>query len=98
MGEKEDLLLCPITGELFDDPVVLEGDGYTYEKDALIKYIEENPKCYSPTTGELITEIKIIPNNTLKNIVNKYKENVKDSHSELLEIITKLKKWKSKSY
>jgi len=92
MYEREDLL-CPITGELFEEPVVLEGDGFTYEKAAILKYIEENTKLYSPTTGALITETKIIPNNTLKNIVNKYRENIisNDNNGESLEIIEKLR-------
>lgn len=37
-----DHLCCLLTGEPMTDPVLLEGDGQTYERAAIVKYLKEN--------------------------------------------------------
>ena len=61
--------LCPITTELPVDPVVAE-DGNTYERTAIAKWVEENPR--SPITGaamgtRLISSPKV--RNTIEKLV-----------------------------
>ena len=58
-----DDLLCPITGELFRDPVLLSGDGQTYERSAVEKWLETHDT--SPISGaklETAMEKTLIPN------------------------------------
>lgn len=42
-------LLCPLTGNVINDPVVLT-DGYTYERAAIVEWLEQQP--FSPLTME----------------------------------------------
>lgn len=46
--EAEELLLCPITQEVIQDPHFCTLDGYTYEKDAIVDWLRRNPT--SPIT------------------------------------------------
>jgi len=53
-------LKCPITKEMFSDPVLLTGDGHTYERSAVEKWLSEHNT--SPLTGAVLSETKLIPN------------------------------------
>ena len=59
-------LICPITFPLFQDPVVAE-DGHTYERNAIIEWIQRNET--SPLTREPITIAGLRPNHTVKILV-----------------------------
>ena len=48
-------LVCPITAELFRDPVLCVGDGYTYEREAAEKWFADG-KTTSPMTGAELPE------------------------------------------
>lgn len=55
-GAQHDVTCCPITGLRMRDPVI-GPDGYTYEREAIEKWIECNgasPKTLMPLEGELI--------------------------------------------
>lgn len=65
-----DHLLCPITSEMMADPVIAE-DGHTYERAALMSWIERNPT--SPMTREPIGQM-VIPNRGIKAAIEEYKE------------------------
>jgi len=54
-------LQCPITGELFLDPVLLVGDGHTYEREALQQWFDQG-KDTSPMTGTKLTDKTMAPN------------------------------------
>ena len=62
-----DELRCPITQEAIQDPVLLAGDGHTYERDAVLRWLSENPR--SPVTGLPLTEpgaCAVYPNMALR--------------------------------
>tara|TARA_B100000427_G_C15504260_1_gene593246 strand:+ start:103 stop:684 length:582 start_codon:yes stop_codon:yes gene_type:complete len=59
-------LECPITFEIFYDPVIAE-DGHTYEKWAILKWFEENNT--SPKTNQIIGKC-LIPNIALKILID----------------------------
>ncbi|CAF1478412.1 unnamed protein product, partial [Rotaria sordida] len=59
--------LCPITHQLFKDPVLAE-DGHTYEREAIVKWIQEHGT--SPITRQLLNIDQLRPNCTIKNILN----------------------------
>jgi len=60
-------LRCPITQEAIQDPVLLAGDGHTYERQAVLRWLSENPR--SPVTGLPLTEpgaCAVYPNMALR--------------------------------
>ena len=52
--EPPDWLTCPLSKELFDDPVVLPADGRTYERARIVAWLDDHgssPFTRSPATG-----------------------------------------------
>ena len=64
------LCQCPITHQLFQDPVVAE-DGYTYEREAIINWINTNGT--SPVTRQPLSINQLRPNLTIKNMVDEFR-------------------------
>ncbi|CAF1569447.1 unnamed protein product [Didymodactylos carnosus] len=67
-------LICPITFELFRDPVVAE-DGHTYEKQAIIDWIKRNQT--SPITRQPLCIETLRPNYIVKKLVDEFETNVR---------------------
>lgn len=63
-------LLCPITHEFMREPVVAS-DGYSYEKDAISKWISSG-NTTSPMTNEPLNDLNLVPNKTLSLLIKKY--------------------------
>jgi len=61
------LFLCPITQDLFDEPVIA-GDCHTYSKDAIEKWLET--KNTSPQTNLELPHKFVFPNLTLNSIIH----------------------------
>jgi ankyrin repeat protein len=59
-------LYCPITSELFQDPVVT-ADGHTYEREAIAKWLASHDT--SPLTGKRLSSKQLIPNLRVKSMV-----------------------------
>jgi len=64
-GIPEDFF-CPITQELFIDPVLTE-DGHTYERHAITLWIQKNDT--SPATGKHLQSKILIPNHAVRRAV-----------------------------
>jgi hypothetical protein len=64
-------LLCPIRQEIMKDPVLLVGDGRSYEREAIQSWLEQHRKT-SPLTNEPLTdeEMRLISNRTLKDVIH----------------------------
>lgn len=62
---------CPISWELFKDPVILE-DGFTYERESISEWLTKHKT--SPNTNSKIYSKKLIPNQSLKNVVGLYQQ------------------------
>ena len=62
-ASNSDALECPITYELFVDPVMLEGDGVVYEREAIENWLRRG-NLTSPATGVALkaTQTNLIPN------------------------------------
>ena len=58
--DNTDLLLCPITNQVFTDPVIAS-DGWTYERNALAALLNTDHRI-SPKTGQSLDRNIIIPN------------------------------------
>lgn len=59
-------LICPITNEVFKDPVVAE-DGFTYERTAIEEWFKTKDK--SPMTNTTVKNKTLIPNKSLQSII-----------------------------
>jgi len=62
----EDDVCCPITMLLMADPVVT-ADGFSYEREAIVKWLQEHD--ISPKTGEPLPNKVLIPNHTLRAVI-----------------------------
>ncbi|CAF1362648.1 unnamed protein product [Didymodactylos carnosus] len=63
MNNPDDSLRCPITLELFSDPVLAQ-DGHTYEREAIVEWIEKNGR--SPITDQQLSLEHLYPNYAAK--------------------------------
>ena len=64
-------LTCPITLELFVNPV-LASDGYTYERSAIVEWIKHHNGT-SPMTRQTIQIKELKPNRIVKQIADQYR-------------------------
>ncbi|CAF0983740.1 unnamed protein product [Rotaria sordida] len=72
-----DTLKCPITCELFREPVTGQ-DGHTYERDAIITWLKKNGT--SPITREPMTIESLRPNHTVKQLIDEFKSSSSQKH------------------
>lgn len=91
-GKVEDIeepagaLICPITHELFQDPVVAL-DGFTYEQWAIEKHFEaQGPR--SPKTNLELHSETLTPNINIRSMVQAYKEKMGLVLIRLIELST----------
>ncbi|EFJ16305.1 hypothetical protein SELMODRAFT_445238 [Selaginella moellendorffii] len=62
--------LCPITGQLMREPVLVEG-GVTYEKSAIMEWINRgNTKC--PVTNADLSSVNLVRNRSIENAIRQY--------------------------
>uniref|UniRef100_A0A2C9LBD3 WD repeat, SAM and U-box domain-containing protein 1 n=1 Tax=Biomphalaria glabrata TaxID=6526 RepID=A0A2C9LBD3_BIOGL len=64
--------LCPITHEIMKEPVIAS-DGYTYDKLAMLSWLEKEQR--SPMTNMNLTSAELVPNRTLKMMIQKFLQN-----------------------
>ena len=68
----EDILRCPIAGNIMNDPVVA-ADGHTYERKAITEWIREHGT--SPKTNQPLSPDLLFPNLAMKSQIKTYKMN-----------------------
>jgi U-box domain len=61
---------CPLSLQIFKDPVILLGDCRTYERDLIAKWLQDHKT--SPITRENITSPDLIENRSLKELVSEF--------------------------
>ena len=68
-GVAVDGLTCPITCEVMRDPVLLAGDGHTYERHAITQWLRRSD--VSPMTGATIPEAArvLVPNHAMRKAI-----------------------------
>ena len=73
--------LCPITHEVMTDPVVAS-DGHSYERCAILKWIGQRliqgHPVLSPLTNEVLPSTHVVPNVTLRKLIDGHKEYARD--------------------
>ncbi|CAF4486217.1 unnamed protein product, partial [Rotaria sp. Silwood2] len=72
-----DILKCPITCELFREPVTGQ-DGHTYERNAIITWLKKNGT--SPITREPMTIDSLRSNHTVKQLIDEFKSSSSQKH------------------
>lgn len=80
--EKDEVpthLVCPITRDLFKDPVIAS-DGYTYENDAIKTHLKSSK--ISPMTRTLLTE-NLTPNRSILDAIDAYQNNGTESSKKI---------------
>jgi hypothetical protein len=63
--------LCPITLELMQMPM-MAADGHSYEKNAIEEWLETHNT--SPKTNEALPHTSLIPNHTLRAIIQDFED------------------------
>lgn len=63
--------LCPLSNEIMEDPVTLEGDGLTYDRSSIEDWLES--RDVSPVTGQLLESKTLTSNKKLKDAIIKWK-------------------------
>ena len=69
-------LMCPITFSLMDDPVLLAGDGYTYDKRAIREWFDKQIARGLPTTSPLTgleIDCQMFPNRAIKDQIQAWR-------------------------
>lgn len=64
-------MVCPITHELIGDPVI-DPDGYSYEKEAILKWLQGNST--SPVTRTPLSPAALKPNRALADTIEEYRK------------------------
>jgi hypothetical protein len=64
--------LCPITQDIMEDPVITE-DGHTYERSAIQEWLNRGKRT-SPKTGAMLRDTKLIPNYSMRSLIQDLKE------------------------
>ncbi|CAI0440622.1 unnamed protein product [Linum tenue] len=65
--------ICPLTGELFEDPVTLE-TGQTFEREAIAEWFDQQGNCACPVTGKSLECVNLpLTNLILKRIIHNWK-------------------------
>jgi serine/threonine protein kinase len=77
MNKPDDSLLCPITLVLFRDPVLAD-DGHTYEREAIIKWIQKNGR--SPITDRPLSLEHLYPNHAIKKAIDHFEKTLKNKN------------------
>lgn len=84
MTDLCETLKCPITLEIFNEPVLAQ-DGHTYEKSAIERWIQDNGN--SPLTRQPLSLSNLYPNYTVKKMVECFEEAArKKGHVFLLNV------------
>jgi len=70
--DPPDAICCPITQEVMIDPVLLVGDGHTYERDAIATWLKSNTT--SPMTNQLLDDKILVANHAVKKMVAEWRD------------------------
>jgi hypothetical protein len=64
-------LRCPISLELMRDPVVVAASGQTYDRESITRWFSAG-KSTCPKTGQVLTNLELVPNKALKNLISRW--------------------------
>ena len=64
---------CPISLELMTDPVTLVGDGMTYERASIERWLAAG-NTTSPVTNAELESLAYVPSQVIKNLIRRWRE------------------------
>ena len=65
-------LCCPISEDLYEDPVLLIESGQTYDRKSIEKWLQQRNTC--PLTGKELTSQQLVPNFAVKGLVDAWRQ------------------------
>ena len=68
LDDEPEVLLCPITRTMFQDPVMVFDSGHTYERSAILLHFERNG-AKDPLTRRALSSTKVMTNWAMRNVV-----------------------------
>lgn len=90
MAIPSDALSCPITLEIFRDPVMAQ-DGHTYEREAIEEWIQNNGT--SPVTNQKLSIEHLAPNHAIKKVVDHFENSLREKRFQyVLDVDVRKKK------
>jgi hypothetical protein len=69
LQKMPDSFICPLTLQVMTDPVIC-ADGHNYEREAIESWLERSNS--SPLTGEELVHKSLMPNCTLRALIENY--------------------------
>jgi hypothetical protein len=72
-------MICPISFEIMTDPVICS-DGHSYERVFIEEWLQESE--VSPMTGAPLLNTTLIPNHSLKSLINSLTGNANESSNK----------------
>ena len=87
--DNDNSWLCPITGEIMLDPVLIVETGHSYERTAITRWLNQaatEPRVRDPITNTVLQEPpKLVTNHTLRQCINEsmsYRRQISTASSE----------------
>lgn len=65
--------ICPITGQVMRDPVMLVEAGFTYEREAICEWFNRGHRT-CPDTGKELENLEIVPNYNLREAIEEFSD------------------------
>ena len=70
--EPPEYLRCPITQELFRDPVIMSQTGYTYDRDAIERWLRQKSPPTDPSSNVELYTTQCVPNWAIRDAANEW--------------------------
>jgi hypothetical protein len=80
-----ELFHCPITREEMTEPVLLVGDGHTYEQSAITYWLAQGNRI-SPMTGARLEDIRLVQNHKVRSLKHDF-EAIVEPYLEMQSVI-----------
>ncbi|KAI3683700.1 hypothetical protein L1987_84213 [Smallanthus sonchifolius] len=78
--EVPSFFICPILLEIMKDPVTLS-TGITYDRDSIEKWLFSHKKGVCPVTKQVVLDIELTPNHTLRRLIQSWRTLINPSFS-----------------
>lgn len=79
LSRAQECMICPISFEIMTDPVICS-DGHSYERVFIEEWLQESE--VSPMTGAPLLNTTLIPNHSLKSLINSLTGNANESSNK----------------
>jgi hypothetical protein len=74
LSKKPPSLVCPLSKQIYEDPVILVDNGHTFDREHIEFYLRDNSLC--PVTRKVLRNMMLVENQAIKEQVTHYKNKV----------------------